>query len=56
MKKRHLFWIIPSAVIGAVILFVVLLFLFLTVVEYRPKAVEDVDFTSKNENGEENDE
>ena len=49
MNRKHLFWIIPSAVIGAVILFVVLLFLFLTVVEYRPKPVEDVAFTSKNE-------
>ena len=49
MNRKHLFWIIPSAVIVAAVLFVVLLFLFLTVVEYRPKPVEDVPFTSKNE-------
>ena len=49
MNRKHLFWIIPAALVGAVLLFVVLLFLFLTVVEYRPKPVEDVAFTSKNE-------
>ena len=49
MKRKHLFWIIPSAVILAVALLVVLLFVFLTIVEYRPKPVEDVAFTSKSE-------
>ena len=49
MKRKHLIWIIPAAVIGAAALFVILLFLFLTIVEYRPKAVEDVPFTSRNE-------
>ena len=47
--KRKLFFIIPAAVIGAVILFAVLFILFLTIVEYRPKPVEDVPFTSGTE-------
>ena len=44
--KRKLFFIIPAAVIGAVILFAVLFILFLTIVEYRPKPVENIPFTS----------
>ena len=44
--KRKLFFIIPSAVLGAVILAAVLFILFLTIVEYRPKPVEDIPFTS----------
>ena len=47
--KRRLFIIIPAAVIGIPVLCVALLFLFLTIVEYRPKPVEDVPFTSNNE-------
>ena len=45
--KRKLFFIIPAAVIGIPVLAVVLLFLFLTIVEYRPKPIEDVPFTSE---------
>ena len=44
--KRKLFFIIPAAVIAALILFAVLFILFLTIVEYRPKAVEELPFTS----------
>lgn len=44
--KKKLFFIIPAAIIGAVILFAVLFILVLTVIEYRPKAVEDLNFTS----------
>ncbi len=44
--KRKLFCIIPAAVIGAVILFALLFILFLTIVEYRPKPLEDIPFTS----------
>lgn len=44
--KRKLFLIIPAAVIGAVILFALLFILFLTIVEYRPKPLEDIPFTS----------
>lgn len=47
--KRKLFFIIPAAVIGAVILFTILFFLFLTIVEYRPKPVEEVAFTTGSE-------
>jgi len=47
--KRKLFLIIPAAVIGAVILFAILFVLFLTIVEYRPKPVEELPFTSSNE-------
>lgn len=46
IMKRKLFFIIPAAVIGAVILFAVLFILFLTIVEYRPKPVENIPFTS----------
>lgn len=46
IMKRKLFLIIPAAVIGAVILFAVLFILFLTIVEYRPKPLEDIPFTS----------
>ena len=46
--KRKLFWIIPSALVGAVILAIVLLFLVLTIVEYRPKPIEEVPFTTEN--------
>ena len=44
--KRKLYLIIPCCVIGAVILFAALFILFLTIVEYRPKPVQAVDFTS----------
>ena len=44
--KRKFFFIIPAAVIGAVILFAILFILFLTIVEYRPKQIEDVPFKS----------
>ena len=44
--KRKLFCIITAAVIGAVILFALLFILFLTIVEYRPKPLEDIPFTS----------
>ena len=47
--KRRLFIIIPSLIIGIPVLSVVLLFLYLTIVEYRPKPVEDVAFTSGKE-------
>lgn len=47
--KRKLFWIIPAAVIGAVIIFALLFILFLTIAEYRPKPVEEVPFTSGKE-------
>ena len=47
--KRKLFLIIPAAIIGAVILFAILFVLFLTIVEYRPKSVEKVPFTSENQ-------
>ena len=47
--KRKLFLIIPAAVIGAVILFAILFILFLTIVEYRPKPVENVPYTSGKE-------
>ena len=46
MKRKHIF-IIPAAIIGAVVLLVVLFFLFLTIVEYRPKPIEDVPFTTE---------
>ncbi len=45
--KRKLFLIIPAAIIGIPVLAVVLLFLFLTIVEYRPKPIEEVSFTSE---------
>ena len=44
--KRKLFFIIPAAIIGAIILFAILFILFLTIVEYRPKPVEKLPFTS----------
>ena len=47
--KRRLFIIIPTAIIGIPVLCVVLFFLFLTIVEYRPKPIEDVPYTSGNE-------
>ncbi len=47
--KRKLFWIIPATLIGAILLFAILFILFLTIVEYRPKPVEKVPFTSGNE-------
>ena len=47
-KKSKLFFIIPAALVGAIILIIVLFFIFLTIVEYRPKAVEKLDFTSGN--------
>ena len=47
--KRKFFFIFPACVIGALVLFVVLLFLFLTIVEYKPKSVEDVAFSSGKE-------
>ena len=47
--KRKMFLLIPAAVICAIILFVILFFLFLTIVEYRPKPVEDVPFTTGRE-------
>ena len=46
--KRKLFFILPAAVIGAIILFAVLFILFLTIVEYRPKPVEEVSFSTEN--------
>ena len=45
--KRKIFLIIPAAIIGIPVLAVVLLFLFLTIVEYRPKPIEEVPFTSE---------
>ena len=47
--KRKLFLIIPAALIGCAALLVVLFFLFLTIVEYRPKPVEELPFTSGNQ-------
>ncbi|MCR4580809.1 MAG: endonuclease/exonuclease/phosphatase family protein [Treponema sp.] len=47
--KRKLFLIIPAALIGAIILFALLFILFLTIIEYRPKPIEDIGFTSGNE-------
>ena len=47
--KKKLFWIIPLGVLCAVIVFVALFFLFLTIVEYRPGSVDDVPFTSGSE-------
>lgn len=44
--KRKLLFILPFAVIGAIILLAFLFILFLTLVEYRPKPVEKVPFTS----------
>lgn len=46
--KRKLFFVIPAAVIGGLISLVALFFLYLTIVEYRPKTVEAVSFTSGN--------
>lgn len=47
MKKSFVF--VPLAIVGTVLLLVVLLFIFLTVMEYRPDSVEDVPFVSGNE-------
>ena len=47
MKKSFIF--LPLAIVGTVLLLVVLLFIFLTVMEYRPDSVEDVPFVSGNE-------
>ena len=47
--KRRLFIIIPAVIIGIPVLCVVLFFLFLTIVEYRPKPIEDVPYTTGNE-------
>ena len=44
--KRKLFFVIPAVLIGAVIIFAVLFIVFLTIVEYRPKAIEELPFTS----------
>lgn len=44
MKK--LFVIIPAVIVGIPVLAILLLFVFLTLVEYRPKPVEVVPFTS----------
>ena len=52
--KKHLFFIIPLCVIGGVVAFVALFFLFLTIVEYRPQPVENVPFTSGTEKVERN--
>lgn len=49
MKRKILYCIIPAAVIVGIGLLVLLFFLFLTIVEYRPKPVEEVPFTSGNE-------
>ena len=49
MKRKILYVIIPAAVIVGLGLLVLLFFLFLTIVEYRPKPVEDVAFTSGKE-------
>ena len=46
--KKKLFLIIPACVAGGLVLCVVLFFLFLTIVEYRPKPVEEVPYTSGN--------
>ena len=45
MKRKH--FIIPAAIIGAVVLLFALFLLYLTIVEYRPKPVEEVPFTSE---------
>ena len=44
--KRKLFFIIPAAIIGAILLFAILFILFLTIVEYRPKQIQTTPFTS----------
>lgn len=44
--KRKLFYIIPLSIIGSIACLAVLLVLTLTVLEYRPKAIEEVPFTS----------
>ena len=49
MTRKALYFIIPAAVIVGIPLIVLLFFLFLTIVEYRPKPVEDVPFTTGNE-------
>ncbi len=49
MKRKLLFCIIPAAVIVGIGLLVLLFFLFLTIVEYRPKPIEEVPFTTGNE-------
>ena len=49
MKRKHLFWIVPGATIFCLILFVILFFVYLTIVEYRPKNIENVPFTSGNQ-------
>ena len=46
--RRNLFIVVPAVIAGGVLLFVALFFLFLTIVEYRPEAVEDVPFSSGN--------
>lgn len=45
--KRRLFWIIPAALIGAVVLLFALFILTLSIIEYRPKPIEEVPFTSE---------
>ena len=47
--KRKLFIIIPAAVVGSLLAVVILFFLFLTIVEYKPKPVEAVPFTTENQ-------
>lgn len=44
--KRKLLIIIPTAVLCTIIVLTALLFFFLTIVEYRPKSVEKLPFTS----------
>ena len=44
--KRKLFYIIPLSIICGIILFAIILFIVLTVGEYRPKAIEKVPFTN----------
>lgn len=45
-RMKKLFVIIPAVIVGIPVLAVLLLFVFLTLVEYRPKPVEAVPFTS----------
>ncbi len=44
--KRKVLFILPAAIIGIPVLCVVLVFLFLTIVEYKPKPIETVPYTS----------
>ena len=53
-RMKKLFVIIPAVIVGIPVLAVLLLFVFLTLVEYRPKPVEAVPFTSGSQKIEKN--